>query len=72
MTNIILMLVFAIAILAAFWSGFYVGYLKREGEPPEIPLPNIKEIINNIKPEKKQRLSKAEEIEQAKANVFYN
>jgi len=67
MTNLI---IFSLSILAAFWSGFYVGYLKKEGKPPEIPMPNIKEIINAVKPEKK--LSKEEQRELEKANTFYN
>lgn len=63
-------IIFSLSILAAFWSGFYVGYLKKEGKPPEIPLPDIKEIINSVKPEK--RLSKEEQRELEKANSFYN
>jgi len=63
-------IIFSLSILAAFWSGFYVGYLKKEGKPPEIPMPNIKEIINAVKPEKK--LSKEEQRELEKANTFYN
>lgn len=66
------LIILSLSILAAFYSGFYFGHMKREGEPPEIPLPNIKEIIDVVKPEKPQRLSRAEEIEQAKMNVFYN
>lgn len=63
---------FSLSILAAFWSGFYVGFFKREGRAPEMPLPTIKEVINSVRPERKEKLSKAEQREQAKANSFYN
>ena len=33
----IALIIFGIFLLAAFWSGFYIGYLKREEKPPEIP-----------------------------------
>jgi hypothetical protein len=29
------LIVFGTFMIAAFWSGFYFGHLKREGRPPE-------------------------------------
>jgi hypothetical protein len=46
-------------MLATLWSGFFIGYYKREGKLPEISLPKI----DTTKPEK---LTK----EKAKENVF--
>lgn len=53
-----------VGMLAAFYSGFYIGYLKREGKPPEIP------FVLPILPtkEKEAELSKEEQ----RANTFYN
>ena len=33
------LIVFGIFVLAAFYSGFYCGYLKREEKPPELQMP---------------------------------
>jgi hypothetical protein len=49
------LIIFGIFLLAAFWSGFYVGYLKREDKKPDSP--QIDRIIKKYfrpkgKPEK--------------------
>jgi hypothetical protein len=37
-------------MLAAFWSGFYVGFLKREGEKPPMPFADdIDDIVDRVK-----------------------
>ena len=51
-------------MLAAFWSGFYVGYLKREDKPPEIPIPKVS-VPTREKPERVDK-------DRAKENTFYS
>jgi hypothetical protein len=70
--DVLLIFIVVVAINAAFYSGFYFGYMKREDKPPEKLIPNIKEVINTIKPEKKEKLSREQERELNKANDFYN
>lgn len=63
-------LIIVFGMLTAFYSGFYFGYLKREGKPPELPQINLKEVINAVKPEPKPSIQEIRE--QAKANNFYS
>lgn len=52
-----------IGLLTALWSGFFMGYYKREGKVPEIPLPQITmPTVEKKKPDK----------EEEKANTFFN
>lgn len=53
-------------MLAALWSGFFIGFYKKENKMPEITLPKMPEFIEKIKPVKE--LSK----EEKKANNFFN
>jgi len=56
-----------IGMLAALWSGFIMGYYKREGKAPDIQLPNIlAPIVEVVK--KKGKPDKEDE----KANSFFN
>lgn len=43
------LIIFGIFVMAAFWSGFFVGYLKREGKAPETPIPKTFKMIRDIK-----------------------
>jgi len=50
----IALIIFGIFLLAAFWSGFYIGYLKREDKAPDMPaIKSFKRVIRDIgaKPE---------------------
>jgi len=67
--EIIILIIFAIFIFAAFYSGFYIGYFKREEKPPEIIKKDImSKPFRRIKPEKETRPTK----EELKANTFYD
>lgn len=38
-----------IGMLAAFWSGYWVGYVKREGKRPPVPfVRDIEEIVEQV------------------------
>jgi hypothetical protein len=64
-------LIIILGMLAAFYSGFYCGYLKREEKAPQMPIENItkgiKTTIDNVK-NKKERPDK----EKAKENSFFS
>jgi hypothetical protein len=46
----IALIIFGIFIITAFYSGFYIGYLKREDKAPEIPaVKTFKRVIRDIK-----------------------
>lgn len=60
------MIYLIIGMLAAFWSGFFIGFYKKENKMPEISLPKMPEFIEKIKPAKE--LSR----EEKKANDFFN
>lgn len=67
--DIILIIVFAVFIFAAFYSGFYIGYYKREEKPPEIAKRDImSRPFRRIKPAKEPKPTK----EELKANTFYD
>ena len=53
-------------MLAALWSGFFIGYYKREGKPPEVPI--VTAITRAIAAEKPREPDK----EELKANTFFN
>lgn len=55
-------------ILLALWSGFIMGYYKREGKTPDIQLPNILAPIVEAMEKKKGKPDKEEE----KVNSFFN
>ena len=60
LTTVILIL----GMLAAFWSGFYVGFVKREGEKPPLPLiPDMAEFAEEIVDHVKDRIGKGKESE---------
>jgi len=43
-------IIITLGMLAAFWSGFYVGFLKREGEKPPMPFADdIDDIVDRVK-----------------------
>ena len=44
------LITFGIFIITAFYSGFYIGYLKRDDKAPEIPaVKTFKRVIRDIK-----------------------
>jgi hypothetical protein len=51
-----------LGMIAALWSGFFMGYYRREGKVPGIPLPHVP------MPAKKGKSDKEDE----KANSFFN
>lgn len=61
-------IILIIGMLTAFWSGFFIGFYKRENKMPEVTLHNFKipEFIEKTKPAKE--LSR----EEKKANDFFN
>lgn len=46
--NILYILILVISIFAAYWSGFYCGYLKRENKTPEMPLTDLSEKLQQF------------------------
>jgi hypothetical protein len=66
------LIIFGIFMIAAFYGGFFFGYLKREGKPPE-SIPIISDVVNAIdkamEGTKKQEKPSKEEL---KANNFFN
>jgi hypothetical protein len=50
------LIIFGIFVLAAFYSGFYFGYLKAEEKPPErMPIvTEIKELVDNARAAKNE------------------
>ena len=53
-----------IGMLAAFWSGFYVGYIKREDKKPPVPfVPDITEFTEEIIDHVKDSIGKGKETE---------
>lgn len=63
------LIVFALFIFAAFYSGFYIGYYKREEKPPEIIKPNFVSRRAKLSRAKKEPEPTKEEL---KANSFYS
>lgn len=62
------LIIFGIFIVVAFYSGYYFGYQKREGKPPELPVvTSVADVLDKAKkkPEKPSR-------EELKANDFFN
>jgi hypothetical protein len=65
------LIIFGVFIIAAFYSGFYFGYTKREGKPPEaMPIvSDVKEVLDKaMEPKKPDKPTKEEQ----KANSFFN
>jgi hypothetical protein len=62
--NLLTTTIFALGMLAAFWSGFYVGYLKREDRKPPIPLiSSLDEFSEEIVDRVKDSIGKQKEVE---------
>ena len=62
--------IFALGMLAAFWSGFYVGYIKREDKKPPVPfVADIAEFTEEIIEHVQERIGKPKETE---ARSFYD
>ena len=63
------LIIYSIVIFAAFYSGFYFGYYKREGKAPELPImTDVKKVIEKATETKPQKPSN----EEMKANSFFN
>lgn len=66
---IITLIIFGVFITAAFYSGFYFGYTKREGKPPEsMPIVSTVNKVVGRMTEKRDKPSR----EELKANSFFN
>jgi hypothetical protein len=65
------LIIFGIFMTAAFYGGFFFGYLKREGKPPE-SMPIISDVLDAVgkaaTKEKQEKPSK----EELRANNFFN
>lgn len=60
LTTIILIL----GMLAAFWSGFYIGYVKREDKKPPVPfVADINEFAEEIMDKVRDNMRKEQETE---------
>jgi hypothetical protein len=62
------LIITVIAIFAAFYSGFYFGYLKRENKPPE-SMP-IVDDFKNLTHELQNIISRSKDEEESKG--FYD
>jgi hypothetical protein len=57
-------IILALAMLAAFWSGFYVGYIKREDKKPPVPfVTDINEFAEEIMDKVREKMAKEKETE---------
>lgn len=63
------LIIFGIFITAAFYSGFYFGYYRREGKPPE-SIPIISDVAKAI--DKATTKYEKPSEEELKANSFFN
>jgi hypothetical protein len=63
--EIVIVILIILGMLAALWSGFYMGFYKREGKAPEVPLPKLPIPELEKKPGKPDK-------EDEKANEFFN
>lgn len=55
-------IVLTIGMLLAFWSGFYVGYIKREGKKPPVPLvADIEEVVDDVIERVRDKINKESE-----------
>ena len=53
-----------LGMLAAFWSGFYIGYIKREDKKPPIPfVADLEEFSEEIIDRVKDTIGKSKETE---------
>ena len=64
------LIIFGIFLTVAFYSGYFFGYQKREGKPPEMPIiSSVTDIVDKaMEPKKPEKPSK----EELKANSFFN
>jgi hypothetical protein len=68
--NLLTVTILVLGILAAFWSGFYVGYIKREGKKPPVPfVTDINEFAEEIMDKVRDKMAKEKETE---PDSFYN
>lgn len=63
--EIVIVILIILGMLAAHWSGFYMGFYKREGKVPEVTLPHLPIPEPEKKPGKPDK-------EDQKANEFFN
>lgn len=68
---IITLIVFGLFIIAAFYSGFYFGYTKREGKPPE-SMPIVSDVANFVEKVVTKENQEKPSREELKANSFFN
>ncbi len=67
---ITILIIFGIFIITAFYSGFYFGYTKREGKPPE-GMPIVSEVSSFIETVKPKPFKKPTQ-EEIRANNFFD
>lgn len=62
--TLLIAVILAFGMLAAFWSGFYVGYIKREDKKPPVPfVSDITEFTEEIIEQVQERIGKPKETE---------
>jgi len=67
-------LILAVSVITALWSGFFMGFYKREGKAPELPTDSVTTFIDNVKKATDDLTQKrnGKKEEDNKANSFYN
>lgn len=64
------LIAFGVFIIAAFYSGFYFGYTKREGRPPD-KMPIVSEFSSFVETVKPKPFKKPTR-EEVRANNFFD
>lgn len=59
------------SIFAALMCGFYFGYIKREGKPPE-SMPIVTDVLNAMEKAVTKEKKEKPSSEELKANSFFN